>query len=351
MPPTLTNSRSWQLPAAAVFATMSSSIGLGRLIHPGRWVAIVLLAAVLLALTGVGLRRLNLARGLIVLAQLVVVLLVLTVILVHGSAIGGVIPGPGAVRALSHRLSEGGSDLRQFSPPAPETPGITALMAISGTAFAFVIELLAVTLRRPVLAGAPILAVYLIPATRQPGGLSWLAFACAAAGYLALVGTDGHERLGQWGRTVQQRTGRPSIAGATNTGLTRRISVWAIAAALFLPLLVPATPHLLDLGGGGSGGGGGGGGTIYLDQSVNISQDLSSPQAVPLFTYRTDSTTPLREYLQQEVLTQFNGTEWDPPTNTVAMPSGAVAVPGLTDTSVARQSVKLSVDVTGNFGF
>jgi len=35
MPSTLSSPRSWQLPAAAVFATMTSAIGLSRLIHPG----------------------------------------------------------------------------------------------------------------------------------------------------------------------------------------------------------------------------------------------------------------------------------------------------------------------------
>ena len=225
-------------------------------------------------------------------------------------------------------------------------------MAVSGAGFAFVVDALAVTLRRPVLAGAPILAVYLIPATREPGGLSWLAFLCAAAGYLALIGTDGYERLGQWGRAVHQRSGRPSFTGATNTGLTRRIAVWAIGAALFVPLLVPATPHLVLFGSdGGGGGSGSGGGTIYLNQTVNIAQDLASPNPIPLFDYTTDSASPLREYLQQEVLTQFNGTQWDPPTTAVAETPGQQYIPGLTNSKVARSTVHVSVNVNGNFGF
>lgn len=348
----LSNARSWQLPAAAAFATMASAIGLGRLIHPGVWLAIVLMVAVLLAVSGIILRRLNLARPLVVLIQLAVVVIALTAVLAHANAVGGLLPGPGALHELSDKLSAGGSDLRRFSPPAPTTPGITALMALSGAGFAFVIDALSVTLRRPVLAGAPILAVYLIPATRQPGGLSWLAFVCAAVGYLTLVGTDGHERLGQWGRTVHQRSGRAALAGPTNTGLTRRISVWAIGVALLLPLLIPATPHLLELGGGSGGGSGGGGGTIYLDQSVNIAQDLANPTAQPLFSYRTNSHSPLREYFQQEVLTQFNGTQWAASSVIqTALPGPSVKVPGLTDPGIARQEVNVTVNVDGNFGF
>ncbi len=350
--PSSLSARSWQVPAAAVFATMATSIGLSRLIHPGAWVAVLLLVSVLLAGSGMGLRRLGVARPLIVLIQAVLVLCVLTAILAHGVAVAGFLPGPAALHLLGQKFSQGGTDLRSLSPPTPDTPGITTLMSISGGCFAFVVEVLSVTCRRPILAGAPILAVYLIPATRAPGGLNWLAFVLAATGYLVLVGTDGHERLGQWGRAVQRRSGRPTLGTATNSGLTRRIAAWAIGAALLIPLLIPGTPRLLNFGDDGGGSGSGSGtGTIYLNESVNIAQDLGSPRAIPLFEYTTDSPTPLREYLQQEVLTQFNGTEWDPSKQILPVDPGQAFVPGLTDQGVATRTVHVSVKVNGNFGF
>ena len=349
MPSTLSSPRSWQLPAAALFATMASAIGLSRLIHPGAWVAVLLLIALVIALSGVGLRYLGVPRALVALIQTVIVALLLTAIFAHSVAIGGFIPGPGALRALADRVSAGGNDLQQYSPPTPDTPDITALMAVCGSVFALCVDIIAVTCRRPVLTGAPILAVYLIPATRQPGGLSWLAFACGAAGYLVLMGTDGHERLGQWGRAVHHRNGRPSLAGATNSGLTRRISVWSILAALFIPLLIPATPQLLHID--GAGGSGTGGGTIYLNQSVNIAQDLDTPTEIPLFDYRTTSANPLREYFQQEVLTDFNGSAWNVPTSAVPMTPGTVAIPGSPNPSIKQNTVDVNVDVDGKFGF
>ena len=348
MPSTLSSLRSWQLPAAAVFATMATAVGLGRLIQTGAWLYVVLLVAVLIALTGAGLRRLNLARPLIVLAQAVVVVLCLTVILAHGTAIGGLLPGPGALRTIANRLGQGANDLKQYSPPAPVTPDIMALMAVSGSAFAFVIDVIAVTCRRPVLAGAPMLAVYLIPATRMPGGLTWLSFIFAAAGYLALIGTDGHERLGQWGRAVHHRSARPSIAGATNTGLTRQIASWSIAFALIIPLLIPATPRLLDFGGTG---GGGSGGVIFLNDTVDIAKDLSTSQPVNLFEYTTDAVDPRREYFQQDVLTNFTGDKWEPSTGALPQAPGSVSVPGLSNGAVERLPVSVSVTVDGNFGF
>ena len=350
MPSTLSSPRSWQLPAAAVFATMTSAIGLSRLIHPGTWVAVLLLISLIIGLSGVGLRYLSVPRPLVAVIQALIVVLLLTALFAHDVAIGGFIPGPGALRELANRVSAGGSDLQNLSPPTPDTPDITALMAVCGSIFALCVDVVAVTCRRPVLTGAPILAVYLIPATRQPGGLSWLAFACAATGYLVLIGTDGHERLGQWGRAVHHRSGRPALTGATNSGLTRRIALWSILAALFLPLLIPATPQLFHLD-AGSGGDGPGSGTIYLNQSVNIAQDLDTQTAISLFDYRTNAANPLREYFQQEVLTDFTGTEWQVSSTAVPMAPGTVAIPGLTDTDIAQKTVNVSVDVNGPFGF
>jgi len=348
MPSTLSSLRSWQLPAAAVFATMATAVGLGRLIQTGAWLYVVLLVALLIALTGAGLRRLNLARPLIVLAQAVVVVLCLTVILAHDTAIGGLLPGPGALHTIANRLSQGANDLKQYSPPAPVTPDIMALMAVSGSAFAFVIDVIAVTCRRPVLAGAPMLAVYLIPATRMPGGLTWLSFIFAAAGYLALIGTDGHERLGQWGRAVHHKSARPSIAGATNTGLTRQIATWSIAFALIIPLLIPATPRLLDFGGTG---GGAGGDTIHLNDTVDIAKDLSTSTPVNLFEYTTDAVDPAREYFQQDVLATFIDDQWQPSGAALPQAPGSVSVPGLSNSAVERLPVNVSVNVDGNFGF
>jgi len=350
MPSTLSSPRTWQLPAAAVFATMASAIGLSRLIHPGAWVAVLLLISLVIGLAGVGLRYLGVPRALVALIQVLIVLLLLTALFAHDVAIGGVLPGPAALRELADRVSAGGSDLQNYSPPTPDTPDITALIAVCGSMFALCIEIVAVTCRRPVLTGAPILAVYLIPATRQPGGLSWLAFACAAAGYLVLVGTDGHERLGQWGRAVHHRSGRPALSGATNSGLTRRIAVSSILAALFIPLLIPATPQLFHID-AGSGGSGDSGGTIYLNQNVNIAQDLDTQSAIPLFEYRTDAPNPLREYFQQEVLTDFVGTEWEVSSTAVPMAPGTVAIPGLTDSGIKQTTVDVDVDVNGKFGF
>ena len=76
--------RAWQLPVAAVFATMTSAIGLGRLIHPSSWVGVLLLFALVIAGTGILLRAVNAARPLVVPGQVAVVVLLLTVMFIAG---------------------------------------------------------------------------------------------------------------------------------------------------------------------------------------------------------------------------------------------------------------------------
>jgi len=347
----LETTRSLRLPAAAALATFLSTLGLDRLIKVGPWMTEIAAIALLIAAAGAAARRVNTPRLLIVPAQAVLVVVGLVLILVPHDATFGVLPGPHALRALIHLVNQGGLDLAQYSAPAPATPGITALLTVAGAGFALLIDLLAVTLRRPVLTGLPILAVYLIPATRLPGGMSWLAFVLSALGYLILLGTDGQDRLSQWGRTVHRRTGKP-LDGSTNTGLTRQIATWAIGAALVIPMLLPSIPRLITLGGNGQGGGTGS--TIFLDQSVDISRDLASTTAVPLLDYRTDAPPDQvsSDYLQMTVLTRFDGDGWSPPGQTNTVPPGAVPIPGLAkDSPVRISTVHTVVTVIGNMGF
>ncbi|MBR7839187.1 hypothetical protein KDL01_38350 [Actinospica durhamensis] len=352
MPNALDSTRSLRLPAAAALATVLSTFGLERLIHTGPWLAQIMLIAILIAATGAGLRRINTPRLLIVPAQAVLVLVVLVAMLVPHSAPAHLLPTPHALSALGDLINRGGLDLKSYSPPAPATLGITALLTVSGAGFALLMDVLAVTGRKPVLTGLPILAVYLIPATREPGGMSWLAFACSAIGYLVLLGTDGQDRLSQWGRTVHRRSGRQP-SGTTNTGLTRLIATWAIGAALVVPMLVPSFPKLITLGSGGVGGAGSGS-VIYLDQSVDINRDLTTTTPVPLLDYRTDAPAEQvsSDYLQMTVLTEFDGEGWYPPSKASTSPAGTTGIPGLAKNSPVQVStVHTSVSVIGNMGF
>jgi len=223
-------------------------------VQTGPWISICLALILVVAAAGHLARMARLPRPVVILAQLLAALLALTLFRVPDDAIALFIPGPGALHALGDQISAGRLNISQEAPPAAATPGITTILALVCAAFAILIDALAVTYRRAVLAGLPLLAVYLIPATRKPGGLSWLAFAVTAIGYLSLVSAEGHDRLSRWGRALAARPGWPASCPARSTTRTarcpRRITSTAVVAALVLPWFIPTLPGVFKTSGG-----------------------------------------------------------------------------------------------------
>ena len=341
-----------RLTIAAGIATATAAVGLARLVQTGPWLSICL--ALILAVGAVGhlARSARLPRPVVVLVQLVAALLVLTLLRAADNAVALIIPGPGALHELADQISAGQSDISHEAPPAAATPGITTIVAVVCAAFAILIDAVAVTYRRAVLAGLPLLAVYLIPATRRPGGMSWLAFAVSALGYLSLVSSEGQDRLGRWGRALGGPTRGPGeLSGpATNPhgSLSRRITSTAVAAALVLPWFIPTLPGVFKTGVGG--GVGNGSGTINIDQSVTIQKSLTSQNPLPLLRYTTNSAQVRSDYLEMSVLDKFDGDRWTSgSTPQSPMDNNAtLSIPGLTTAGIKQTSVTTHISVIGN---
>lgn len=340
-----------RLTGAAAFATMTATLGLERLVQSGPWLTACL--AVILVVGGVGhlVRSGRVPRALVLPAQIVGALLAVTLLRVPGSAIALIIPGPAAFHALADQVSAGRVNIVNESPPAAATPGITTILVLLCAAFAILIDAVAVTYRRAVLAGLPLLAVYLVPATRRPGGLSWLAFIVAAIGYLSLVSADGHDRLARWGRALgSTRTSSDPYGPANNphSALSRRITTTAVVAALVLPWFIPTLPGVFKDGGGGSGGGG----TISISQSVDLRKSLTSTAAVPLLRYTTNSSDPRGQYLGMSVLDTFDGNAWSVGSGQRMLPfASPITIPGLTTPQILQSQATTQISVVGDLSF
>jgi len=340
-----------RLTGAAAFATATATLGLERLVQGGPWITACL--AVILVVGGVGhlARSGRVPRPVVVPAQLVGALLAITLLRVPGDAIALIIPGPGAFHALADQVSAGRANIMNESPPAVDTPGITTILVLLCAAFAILIDAVAVTYRRAVLAGLPLLAVYLVPATRRPGGMSWLAFIIAAVGYLSLVSADGHDRLARWGRALgSTRTSSDPYGPANNphSALSRRITTTAVVAALVLPWFIPTLPGVFKDGSGG----GGGGGTISISQSVDLRKSLTSTSATPLLRYTTSSGDPRDQYLGMSVDDTFDGNAWSPGSGERMLPFAApIAVPGLSTTGIKQSTSTMHISIVNDFSF
>jgi transglutaminase-like putative cysteine protease len=175
-------------------------------------------------------------------------LLYLNLTLSSGKSFALLIP---TAKSLHHLavLVNNGSELAKDSPPVPGGSGVVLLAAASIGLAAIVVDVLAVRLRKPAIAGLPLLVIYMAPiatAAKTGGPSGIITFLLAALGYLGLLASDGRHRLRGWGRIVtvwhyageDERLGGADIRGLAATG--RKIGFAAICAAIIAPLLLPS---------------------------------------------------------------------------------------------------------------
>lgn len=253
-------------------------------------------------------------------------LLYLNLALSSGKSFALLIP---TAKSLHHLavLVNNGSELAKDSPPVPGGPGVVLLAAASIGLAAIVVDVLAVRLRKPAIAGLPLLVIYMAPiatAAKTGGPSGIITFLLAAIGYLGLLASDGRHRLRGWGRIVtvwhyageDERLGGADIRGLAATG--RKIGFAAICAAIIAPLLLPSLNlHRLFA----NHGGGGHISRVGLPNPVDQMRGLlDETNNAPVLSYK--STAKGGEYLQVYVL-NYNEAQglW-----TIVQPSPSISI-------------------------
>ncbi|MCX3061679.1 DUF3488 domain-containing protein, partial [Streptomyces beihaiensis] len=189
-----------RLSVCATLATFLTACTLLPLVDRSTWILQAAILLVIQAAAGALARRVPLPRPLTVVAQAVVSLLLLTVVFAGGRALGGVLPGPDALRQFGLLLQTGGQDVSRYAIPAPLTDGIRLMLVGGVLVIGLAVDALAVTFRSAAPAGLPLLALYSVAAGLSRSSADWLWFLLAAAGYLMLLLAEGRDRLAQWGR-------------------------------------------------------------------------------------------------------------------------------------------------------
>ena len=327
---------SQRLTVAAAVATIAASLSLYPLVSGWLWFWEGAGVVTVVALAG-GLTRLRaLPVPVCALAGLVGVLLYLNVLFASAWSALGLIPTRASVVHLWQLATQGLEETNRFAPPAPARHSILILTVAGIGLIAVATDLLAVRLRRPAVAGLPLLVLFCLPLTTDShqgifGAMT--VFCLGIAGYLALLAVDGRERLRLWGRlvTVWHRGQDPAAAArsAPNTkelaAAGRRIGLAAVVIALFIPLLVPGLRnHKLF-----SGGGGGGGLVTLPNPLVQMNAELRRSDPIRVLSYQTTDRNP--EYLQVYVLSNLTTKTWAlAPTSGQAVHDGKLpTAPGL----------------------
>jgi transglutaminase-like putative cysteine protease len=341
------------MPAAAALATALSAICLGDVFLTGGWFVPVVFAVLVAGAGNELARRLSAPRPLVPMIGLLVLSCYLVGRYASDQALLWVLPGPSALDRLAELAQQGNDDINRFAAPISIAPGVE-MLAVGGVGLvALAVDTLAVTMRRAALAGLPLLALYTVPASVSPTGVSWEAFALGGAGFLTLLLTEARERLSRWGRPLQFATasGPTEWHGSVQTAPLAQVGRRVGAAALGLALVVPAVLPDLDassfgFGGSGFGPGSGTGNKVsVVNPIINLGQDLRRGRNRPVIRYEGPPT-----YLRMVALDVFTGNTWRP--SELKVPKDQNVADGLpatlgVDPAVKRERHRYTIDILG----
>ncbi|WP_369068910.1 transglutaminase family protein [Kineococcus terrestris] len=258
--------------------------------------------AVVAAVTGTGLlvRALTRRPGLAAGVQLLVLLGAVLVLFGGSTTVLGVVPTSATPARLAQLFGDGVQVVRSYSVPAVDLRGLRLLLVAGAGLTAWAVDLLAVALRHPALAGVPLAAVYAVPVVLAPGGSSGWALALVAVPYLVLLVTAGDGRR-RWAGSARAGVRSARTAAAAGTGAV------ALVAAVAVPAAVPGLDErALTFGGGG-------GDTIaVINPILNLKASLGARSDATILSYETDEDDP--EPLRIVTADVFDGQTWAPST-------------------------------------
>jgi transglutaminase-like putative cysteine protease len=277
--------------------------------------------------------------------QLAGLLLYLNVAYASAQSLLRVIPTPASLHFLLVLAGEGFDEAGRYAPPVPPLWGMVLLTAGGIGLTAVATDLIAVRLGSAALAGLPLLLLFTEPFTLSVsrGALgTTVAFCLGAAGYLAMLSSEGRDRIREWEQPNPGPDEIPDTRALTAAG--RRVGAASVVLALCLPLFIPGL-HVTRLFGGGQpgiggngGGGAAGGGVGFPSPDTQLSNELHASRNAPVLTYRSSDATP--QYLQIYVLDNLTGAGWQLSSQTGSLvPAGSrlPAPPGATDNTWATR--------------
>lgn len=285
-----------------------------------------------------------------VLAMLAALVAVLTLMFSDGASFAGIIPTAATLDHFGAVLADLPTDIRENALPVPNLQSLL-LVTVAGVGLvAVLVDVFAVGLRRPALAGLPMLAVYSVPVAVSFDAVPVLLFAIGALGYLWLLGNDNVDRVRRFGRRFTG-DGRdvdawePSPLAAAG----RRLALVGLLVAVLLPLAVPGmTTGLVDRFGPGLGGGTGPGASGRVNLFAELYGQLNQDDTIELVRVTTDDPDPF--YLRLATADQItdtgfqpSGPDGDPVAGT---PRGPVAEAG---SGVVYQRHRAQVEITEAF--
>jgi transglutaminase-like putative cysteine protease len=286
-----------RLGLVAASATILAAAPLSSIFASWTWLVQCILAVGLTAGAAVLARTLRLPVWAQAAGMVGVLLLVLTWMFPSGHEFAALLPTPATFAHFGRLFVQAGTDARSYGVPVPDRDALLFVSVLGIGGVAILVDLCTVVLRRPALAGLPMLAIYSVPVAVYIDDVPVLPFIIGAAGFLWLLVADNVDRVRRFGRRFTG-DGRdvdawePSPLAAAG----RRLALIGVAAAVLLPLAVPAfssgllTRLTQSEGGVGGVGVGPGGGPLNLFAA--LSGQLSQTETKELVRVTTSDPDP-----------------------------------------------------------
>ena len=283
--------------AAAAFAVILASVSLYPIYIGVLWFWAGCGAVIVVALAGTASRLRRLPVAVVLVIGAAALLLYLNFAFANARSLFHLLPTPGSLAALWHVAGQGFNEASKYAPPVPELRGMVLLAAAGIGIAALLTDLIAVRLGSAALAGLPLLLLFTEPFTLSVsrGFLgTTVAFCVTVAGYLALLSSEGRDRIREWEHPNPSADDQPDTRTLAAAG--RRVGFASVVVALCLPLFIPGLHTTRLFGGqpgiGGSGGGGGGGaGSAPATASGSPTRTPSCRSSCTRRRHRTCSST------------------------------------------------------------
>ncbi len=294
---------------AAAAASATALAVLFPVLH-GDWFVRTLGAVAVVAASGLLCRAVHVPRALQPIVGLAALALYLLLAFVPETLSGG-LPTGRTVDALQALVRSGQEDIRRYAPPVVPHKGLVLMTAAGVGLVALLVDLLAVTYDRVLLAGLPLLALFAVPSAVLPHGTGSLAFLIGASGWLLLLLEEGGDRMARWGGPMRSTVPGAHIpvddGGQARVG--RRLGAAALGVAVLAPVLVPGLDHqLLGNGSGGPGAGRGQSPAFTFNPITRLRGELTLPEPRQLLVYSTDDPQP--DYLRMTTLDTYTPEGW-----------------------------------------
>ncbi|GAB1690426.1 DUF3488 and DUF4129 domain-containing transglutaminase family protein [Krasilnikovia sp. M28-CT-15] len=287
-----------RLGIVAATATLLAAAPLSAIFSSWTWLMQCVLLVALIAGAAVLARTLRFPTWAQALSMVTVLLFVLTWMFPSGDELLSMVPTPDTLEHFGKLFAEAGTDTRAYAVPVPDLDGLLFVAVLGIGAVAIAVDLITVVLRRPALAGLPMLAIYSVPVAVYVDSVPVLPFIIGAAGFLWLLVADNVDRVRRFGRRFTG-DGRdvdvwePSPLAAAG----RRLAVIGVAVAVLLPLAVPGLTNgllssLTQAGAGAGPGGFGNGGNGRVNLFASLSGQLAQSGTTEMVRVTTTETDP-----------------------------------------------------------